>query len=99
MKQFLLMTLLLAVLTGCTMPSTTVSTVESRPSISIVGAPADAVLVVDGLQIGVASQYRGDPNVLVVEPGTHRIEVRQGGATLYDQRVFVDSEHKRIVVR
>lgn len=99
MKRFLLIAVLLAVLAGCAMPVTTVSTVDSRPSISIVGAPDDAVLVVDGVQIGAASRYNGEPNVLVVEPGTHRIEVRHGGVTLYDQPVFVDSEHKRIVVR
>lgn len=99
MKHIILSSVMLFIVAACTMPSTTVRSVDGRPSISIAGAPADAVLLVDGLQVGAASLYNGEPNVLVVEPGTHRIEVRQGGLSLYDQRVFVDSEHKRIVVR
>jgi hypothetical protein len=99
MRIFILCGVLLFALTGCTMPTTTVKTVDSRPSISIAGAPDDAVLLVDGIQIGAAASYNGEPTVLIIEPGTHRITVQQGGVVIYDQQVFVESEHKRITVR
>lgn len=86
-------------LTGCSLPTTTVRSADTRPSISIAGAPAGATLLVDGRLIGKAADYDGDPQVLLLEPGTHRITVEQGGAVVYDQLIFVDSESKRINIR
>lgn len=96
MKTALMILALATTLVGCSLPSTTVRSVDSRPSISIAGAPADALLLVDGVLVGKAASYDGEPNLLLVEPGTHRIVIQQGGAVLYDQRLFVDSETKRI---
>ncbi len=99
MKKTLLILILMTLLAGCSMPVTTVRTVESRPSISIVDAPADAELFVDGLPAGKAAGYNGESSVLLIEPGTHRIVVRQGSTVLYDQKIFVDSETRRISIR
>ena len=99
MKIIILVFLLTSALTGCSMPTTTVKTVDSRPSISIVGASDDAVLLVDGVLVGKASSYNGQPDVLVLEPGTHRIVVKQNGTISYDQKIFVDSETKQINIR
>lgn len=84
---------------GCAMPATTVKTVDTRPSISITGAPQDAALFVDGLDMGIAGQYDGHPKILLIEPGTHRIEIRKDGALIYQQVIFVESELKNIVVK
>lgn len=99
MKIIVLLFAITITLAGCSMPTTTVRAVDSRPSISVTNAPDDAVLLVDGMQIGKAASYNGEPNVLLLEPGTHRIVVQQGGIHLYDQQIFVDSEHKRINLR
>jgi hypothetical protein len=99
MKTTTLICALIVMLTGCSMPATTVKTVDSRPSISIVGASDDAMLLVDGILVGKASSYNGQPNVLVLEPGTHRVVVQQNGTTSYDQKIFVDSETKQINIR
>ena len=99
MKMLIVCGGVLLMLTGCAMPTTTVKAVDSRPSISIAGAPDDAVLLVDGVQVGAAATYNGEPAVLLLEPGTHRITVQQGAMVLYDQQIFVESEHKRIPVR
>ena len=99
MKKSVWMLVLAITLAGCSMPTTTVRTVDSRPSISIVGAPSGATLLVDGIRVGNAIDYNGEPNVLLIEPGTHRIVVQQGTTVIYDQQIFVDSESKRIVVR
>ncbi len=91
--------LLVVGLFGCAMPSTTVRTTDTRPSLAIVGAPAGATLFVDGQEVGPAQQYGGNPTVLRVEPGTHEVEIRgaKGGA-VFRQRVFVESELKTIQV-
>jgi hypothetical protein len=53
------------------------------------GAPAGSTLFIDGLQIGSATQYDGNPNVLEVLEGTHQVEIRQGGSVLYSEKTFV----------
>jgi len=95
----LLLSLVLAVGAACSYPQTAVRTIESRPTLAVIGAPAGATLVVDGRPVGQASAYDGNPQVLKVEPGTHRVEIRSAdGAVLYRQQVFVESELKRIEV-
>ena len=92
-----LATLLLAA--ACAMPSTVVRTPDTRPSLAFQGAPPGAVLYVDGLRAGEAAAYDGEPNVLLVEPGTHEVVVRAAdGAELHRQTVFVESELKTIKV-
>ncbi len=98
-RRILTMLPVLLALAACAMPQTTVRTVESRPTLAISGAPAGAVLVVDGQSVGEAAQYDGNPTVLKLEPGTHRVEIRgAGGAVLYQQQVYMESELKRIEV-
>lgn len=89
----------LAVVAACAYPQAVVRTVESRPTLAVTGAPAGAILVVDGHPVGEAAAYDGNPQALKLEPGTHRVEVRAAnGAVLYQQRVFLESELKRIEV-
>jgi hypothetical protein len=97
------MRFLLGVLTvlfvACAMPSTTVRTLDSRPSLAIAGAPPGSQLFVDGNAMGRAAAYDGQPQVLVVEPGTHLVDVRDtAGRVLFQQTVFVESETKTIQV-
>jgi len=99
MKIFLIATLSLIALAACSMPNTTVRTTDTRPSFAIDGAPDGAILYVDGQQIGEANKYDGQPNVLVVEPGTHAVVVKGvDGAPLFDRKVYVESELKTIKV-
>jgi hypothetical protein len=81
------------------MPSTTVRSTDSRPSLAFEGAPRGSHLFVDGNRIGNAGEYDGQPAVLVVEPGTHVVDVRDtSGKVLFRQTVFVESETKTIQV-
>lgn len=97
-RYFLLM--VLSVSLGCSLPTTSVKTVDNRPSIEILNAPEGARLFVDNVNMGPVDKYNGDPNVLLLEPGTHMITVKsQGGAVLYSQKAFLESELKTINVR
>ena len=90
---------LLCLAAACAMPSTVVRTPDTRPGIAIEGAPAGAILFVDGVRVGEAILYDGQPNVLLVEPGTHTVAVKGAdGAELLDQKIFVESELKTIKV-
>lgn|SRR5512144_2020776 len=89
----------LCALAACTMPGTTVRTTDTRPSLAFEGAPDGAVLFVDGQMIGDPSQYDGQPNILLVEPGTHLVVVRgANGAPLFERKVYVESELKILKV-
>jgi len=84
---------------ACAMPSTTVRTTDTRPSLAVEGAPRGSRLFVDGNSVGDAGAYDGQPAVLLVEPGTHVVDVRDtSGKVLFRQTVFVESETKTIQV-
>ncbi|HEY6100785.1 MAG TPA: hypothetical protein VIW03_15210 [Anaeromyxobacter sp.] len=86
-------------LAACAGPTTVVRSVDTRPALAVSGAPAGAVLYVDGQRVGDARAYDGQPNILRVEPGTHEVELRDGaGAVVFRQRVFVESELKTVKV-
>ena len=87
------------VLCACAMPSTTVRTTDTRPSLAFEGAPEGAKIYLDGLLIGEAEKYDGQPGVLLVEPGTHVIVVKgPDGSVLVEKKVYVESELKTIKV-
>lgn len=95
--------LVVTLVSACAMPTTVVRTIDTRPGITLSGAPAGAALVVDGKRAGLASAYRADggdgPVVLRLEPGTHELEVVDGaGQVVFKQRIFIESEVKTIVV-
>ena len=80
----------IAALAGC-MPQTTVRTGMSPPTLMVTGAPSGAILFVDGLDMGSAAQYDGNPKVLAVLEGTHQVEVRLGTSVVYREKAFVSS--------
>jgi hypothetical protein len=85
-----------AALTAC-MPQTTVRTGMSPPTLLVTGAPSGSVLVVDGLDMGSAAQYDGNPKVLAVLEGTHQVEVRLGSDVVYKEKAFVSSGQSHTV--
>lgn len=98
-KYLVMLVTLLLLAAACSMPTTTVRTTDTRPGIAIDGAPDGAVLYVDGQQIGEANKYDGQPNILVVEPGTHIVAVKGAdGTPLFDRKIYVESEIKTIKV-
>jgi hypothetical protein len=82
---------LLTVLSACALPQTTVRTGSEQPSLVVKGAPSGATLYVDGLAMGSADQFNGDPSVLAVLEGAHLVEVRQGNAVIYHDKVFLSN--------
>jgi len=97
--RFLFLALSLFALSACAMPTTTVRTTDSRPGIAIKGASPTAELIVDGLNMGKAERFNGDPQTLIIEPGTHRVVIIENGASVFERSIFVDSELKTISVR
>jgi hypothetical protein len=80
-----------AMLSACALPQTTVRTGSTAPGLIVTGAPAEATLYVDGLQMGQVSQFDGNPQVLTVLEGAHKVEVRLGATILYSDKVFVSN--------
>jgi hypothetical protein len=60
------------------------------------GAPAGALLFVDGAAAGTEVEAR-KPQVLDVAPGTHVVEVRVGDAIVYRENTYVAAGEKRLV--
>jgi hypothetical protein len=94
-KPFLLLGIVL--LTACTMPQTSVRTGSAPPTLIVKGAPSGSILVVDGLAMGTASQFDGNPKTLAVLEGTHQVEVRLGSNVVYKEKAFVSSGESHTV--
>jgi hypothetical protein len=96
MKPMLILVLTF-LLGACALPQTNVQTGSPRPQLAIRGAPVDAVLVVDGISMGPASQFNGNPKVLIVEEGAHRVEIQRAGHVIHVERTFVGNGETRVV--
>jgi hypothetical protein len=71
---------------------------DSRPAIGVTGAPEGATLFVDGLEMGLASKFDGKKHVLLVESGTHKIEVKSAaGGLLHSETVFLSSSTTMLI--
>lgn len=88
MKNIILTLALVLFTLGCTTVSE-VRTVDDRARLIVEGVPADAVLYIDGLPMGNASDYSQSSGALAVESGTHVIEVKNAGQSFYSERVFL----------
>jgi len=101
MKKIIILSFLVLVLSlcSCAMPTTTVRTVDDRPTLAFKGAPEGALLYIDGLNIGPVGQFDGEPKVLTIEPGTHTVRVTINNEVIYEQRIFVESSLKTITIK
>ena len=84
-----------ALLTACALPETAMKTGSPRPTIYVNGAPDGTQLFVDGLPMGAAGEFNGVPKVLVVEEGTHAVELRRGTSVVHAEKVFVSNGESR----
>ena len=91
--------LIACLLQGCKYPEPAkVEQKDSRPAIGISGAPEGTLLYVDGLQMGFVSQYDGETGVLLVESGSHVVEVRtQSGEILFRNEIFLSGSTTKIM--
>lgn len=98
MKAILIVALTVSI-AACSMPSTTVRTGDTRPSLAFEGAPKGSTAYVDGLPVGDADRYDGQPEVLLVEPGTHVVTIKgRDGSVIFERKVYVESEIKTLKV-
>jgi hypothetical protein len=91
--------LCLALLFGCSMPGANVPTLDDRPGISIHGAHRRAFVYVNGISMGRAGQYDDLGKILLLEPGTHYVEIVRKGTIIFTQRVFLGQGPQRIYVQ
>jgi len=85
-------------LQGCSYPDAAkIEQKDNRPAIGVSGAPEGAMLYVDGLKMGLANQWDGEENVLLIENGTHLIEVKSGNTVLLSETVFLSSSTTKIL--
>ncbi len=79
-------------------PNTGVEITDERPTIGFKGAPGGSEVFVDGIAMGPADQYDGQRETLLVEPGTHVVQIHHQGGVLLSERVFLGEGATRIFV-
>lgn len=97
MKSLLTAAVVLIAALGCAQPRTSTQAVDGRPKILVKDAPKGAVLYVDGVSMGQTDAYQGDPSVLLLEPGTHLVEVKAADRLLFSQRIFFGGGELRTI--
>lgn len=87
-----------ALLAACASPVTVLSSGSARAALAIAGAPAGATVVLDGVAAGDAARFDGVAGVLALEPGMHRLEVRNAAAApVYNSEVYLGSGETRTI--
>ena len=98
MYRSLLLLITLFLFAGCSYPRTDVDAVDSRPTLVFKNAPKEAIVYIDGIPMGKAATYNGNPKVLAVLPGTHEVILLLGDTPLLQQTIYVESENKTITI-
>jgi hypothetical protein len=91
MKRMACLAMTIGALTGCATPKTSVLSGSERPSLRLIGAPAESVLLLDGQPMGVAHRFDGVTGILAVEEGPHTVEVINGGTSILKMPIFAAS--------
>jgi hypothetical protein len=88
---------LVATLSACAMPETIVKAGMEKAHLVVKGAPGDAVLLIDGLAMGLAVRYDGNPATLILEEGLHQLDIQRAGKPIYSEKTFVGSGETRFI--
>ena len=91
LKRYIFLFAIFMVTFGCVHPSSQVRTIDDRPILVISGAPQAAVLYVDGIEMGLATNFDGDKNALRLKPGTHSVRVADSGRDYLNRQVYLGS--------
>ena len=97
MIKFLHILPLVLLVAACSRPVVTVNTVDDRPHLQFTNAKSAATLSMDGVIVGPAADYDGVHKTLVVNTGTHLIEVRDGNRVLYSSQVYFGGDATRTI--
>lgn len=73
----------------CGMPKRSVSTVSNAGFLKIVANPDDADVYIDGTLVGKAREFDGRKQVLQLESGRHKIEIKKDGYHSYSRDTMV----------
>ncbi len=91
--------LMLALISGCASPPPPAPVAKPhRTAVTIAGAPNGTILVVDGVSVGDARTYDGNPRMLGLESGTHRLEFHLRGKRIYTEQLFLNDSGGSITV-
>ncbi|MGI9274764.1 MAG: hypothetical protein ACR2PT_07955 [Endozoicomonas sp.] len=89
-RNLLLLVLSVSLLNGCVnTPAQTAGVKDDRPMIMFEAARSGDLLILDGIEIGSANQFLSGQSALMIEPGTHRLEIIRDGAVILSERFYI----------
>jgi hypothetical protein len=83
---------------GCAAPRTTVRTDDQAGTVVFKVKPSNAVVWVDGQQVGEARAFDGSSSVLKLAPGTHTIGLSAPGRGNYETKIYLSDSQELIQV-
>lgn len=97
MTKFLRVLPFVLLLAACSRPNVSVSTIDARPHLQFANARPSAILVLDGVIVGPAAIYDGEHKTLIVERGTHQVEVRDGARILFSGPIYLGGDEAKTI--
>ena len=92
MRRYFFFGLILLVIMGCGFPQETRRGVGNEGFLIILATPDDAEVLVNGENVGWASQFESNP--LELKSGTHKIEIRQVGFIPEFREVYAGNQSR-----
>jgi len=89
--------LALALLSACSWFHRKSPPPRDPPELIVTGAAANSTVFVDDVQKGQAAAANDKPQIVIVPPGAHVVEVRLGGRVVYRETVYVEGGERRVV--
>ncbi len=89
MQKILILVSTIFFLAAC-VPAETTRTLDERPSVGFANVPKDAVIFVDGLNMGLAGDFDGQSRSLTLVNGSHKVKLVQNGQEILSQDIYLN---------
>jgi hypothetical protein len=93
----ILVLIALACLSACSWFGSRRHELPDPTELIVTGAPAGALIFVDGSQTGQETTLSYHPQVLNVAPGVHKVEIHTGEKIVYREETYVGPGEHRVV--
>ncbi len=62
---------------------------DDRPLVMFENAQPEDIVLIDGVELGFAKDFKAEQSALIIEPGTHMLKVVRNGLPLLEQQFYI----------
>ena len=84
-------------LVACSAPTQKASVRDDRPLIMFENAQRSDRVIIDGIDFGLARDFKSGKSALAVEPGTHTLKVVRDGQLLLEKQFYISRGTSKVI--